>query len=289
MRLSPPKLIALAAGLLGLVGALLPFYRVAPLIFIGAVPQSQLVPPNTSLAHSGVFGGLVILLAIALGSAPLIIPLDRARAMTGFGLASIVVGMILGDFLRRSMFGRTFALGFYLVVIAFALLAYIYARQAYAPAGDAQSRYGRIGWLEGTSLIVLLLTFCASAIPYLQPSPDIVGGWSGTPALMPEGISQTAGKFAHLEIASEDAAGNISGTLKVDGISGPIVGTLHGRHLSVTIPQTVPLGATYYGMNLEGYAGADSVASTMIESGSSQFNTPPLSYELVLTREVGQY
>jgi len=268
---------------------LLPFYKVEPLIFIGAVPPSQLVPPNTSLAHSGVFGGLVVLLAIALGAAPLIVPLDRARAITGFGLASIVVGMVLGDFLRRSMFGRTFALGFYLVLIAFVLLAYIYGRQASAPSGDAGSRAGRVGWLEGTSLIALFLVFCASATPYLQSSPDIVGRWSGTPAIMPEGMSQTAGKFAHLEIASVDAAGNITGSLKVDGISGPIAGTLHGGHLSLTIPQSVPIGATYYGMNLEGTVGGDSIASTMIESGSSQFNTPPLAYELVLTREVGQY
>jgi hypothetical protein len=130
--LGPEKIIALTGGFFGLVGALLPFYRVDAQAFIGPVDLVRINFPTPSLAHAGALGALVILAAIALGIAPLITLPTRAANLAGFGVAAAVLGMVLGDFLRSSMFGRTFADGFYFTLIGFALLCYAYARRAYA-------------------------------------------------------------------------------------------------------------------------------------------------------------
>ncbi len=130
--LGPEKIMALVGGLFGLVGALLPFYRVDAAIFIGPVDWARVNLPTPSLAHAGPIGTLIILASIGLGVAPLITLPTRAVNLAGFGLAAIILGMVLGDFLRSAMFGRTFAAGFYYTLIGFALLCYVYARRAYS-------------------------------------------------------------------------------------------------------------------------------------------------------------
>ena len=129
--LGPEKIMALVGGFFGLLGALLPFYRVDIQAFIGPIDLARINMPSPSLAHAGLMGSFVILAAIALGIAPLITLRTRAVSLAGFGLATAVLGMVLGDFLRSSMFGRTFGDGFYYSLVGFALLSYVYARRAY--------------------------------------------------------------------------------------------------------------------------------------------------------------
>ena len=116
---------------MGLLGALLPFYRVEPPIFIGTMTDvARLHPPTPSLLHIGAIGVIVMLVAIALGIGPLVTLPTRTLTLTGFGLAAMVLGMVLGDFLQSFQFGRIFADGFYCALLGFGLLTYVYARQA---------------------------------------------------------------------------------------------------------------------------------------------------------------
>jgi hypothetical protein len=123
--------------------------------------------------------------------------------------------------------------------------------------------------------------------PYFGSSPYLVGKWSGTPAVMPAGLEQTAGRFARLDITGADAAGNVSGTLTVDGVTGPIVGKLHGHHMSFVITSSRLGGSTSYGLGFEGTARGATIDATLTEFGASQWNRPLLNYELSLTPDQG--
>jgi len=154
---------------------------------------------------------------------------------------------------------------------------------------DAKPTYGTgrkepFGWLEGTFVACLALIFIASISPYVGRSPYVVGEWSGTPAIMPAGISVTAGKFVRLDITDVDAAGNVAGSMKVVGISGPIVGKLHGHHLSLIMTTSQPTGPVHYGVAFDGTIRGGTIDGTLMESGSNQWNTPPLNYEVSLKR-----
>jgi hypothetical protein len=140
------------------------------------------------------------------------------------------------------------------------------------------------GWLEATFVVGLALIVIASVSPYLGGSPYVLGAWSGTPAIMPLGISVTAGKFVRLDITDVDSAGNVAGSMKVVGISGPIAGKVHGRHLSLIVTSSEPAGPVYYGIAFEGTIRGDTIDGTLMESGSSQWNTRPLNYEVSLRR-----
>jgi hypothetical protein len=129
--LGPEKILALVGGFFGLLGALLPFYRIDAQAYIGPIDLVRINFPTPSLAHAGALGAFVILAAIALSVAPLITLPTRLVNLAGFGLAAAVLGMVLGDLLRSSMFGRIFADGFYFTLAGFALLCYVYARRAY--------------------------------------------------------------------------------------------------------------------------------------------------------------
>jgi hypothetical protein len=130
--LGPEKTLAIVGGALGLLGALLPFYRVDLPMFIGAVDPAQIQRPSTSLMHVSGIGAIVILASIGLGIGPLLTLPTRAVTLVGFACASTVLGMLLGIFFQNSLFGRTFAEGFYCTILGFALLCYTYARSAYA-------------------------------------------------------------------------------------------------------------------------------------------------------------
>jgi hypothetical protein len=130
--LGPEKIMALVGGFLGLLGAVLPFYRIDAQAFIGPVDLVRINLPTPSLVHAGAIGAIVILVAIVLGVAPLITQRTRAVSLVGFGLAATMLGMVLGDFARSVMFGRTFGDGFYYTLVGFALLGYVYAQRAYS-------------------------------------------------------------------------------------------------------------------------------------------------------------
>ena len=133
--LGPEKIMALGGGFLGVLGALLPFYRVDAQAFIGPVDLVRINLPTPSLAHAGAMGAIVILVAIVCGIAPFITQRTRAVSLVGFGLAATILGMVLGDLARSAMFGRTFGDGFYYTLTGFALLSYLYAQRAHsAPA-----------------------------------------------------------------------------------------------------------------------------------------------------------
>jgi hypothetical protein len=143
----------------------------------------------------------------------------------------------------------------------------------------------RFGWLEVGFLAGLALVICLSMSPYIGPSPFVIGKWSGTPAVMPAGLEQTAGRFAHLDILSADPTGTIAGTLKVDAISGPVVGRLYGHHLSLIITSSGLPGQAYYGIGFEGTIRGATIDGTLEEIGTSQWDRKPLNYELSLTPE----
>ncbi len=146
--------------------------------------------------------------------------------------------------------------------------------------GDWQLGRLEIAWLAGVALVI-----CLSILPYIGTSPRVLGKWSGTPAVMPAGLAQTAGRFARLDLSAVDSAGNLTGTLKVDSISGPIVGKLYGHHISLTVTSSGLPGPAYYGMALEGTLRGNSIDGTLTEIGTSQWNRKPLNYEVSLLAE----
>jgi hypothetical protein len=152
-----------------------------------------------------------------------------------------------------------------------------------AHCGSRVSTAWRFGWFEAAWIAGLAAVICLSISPYFGSSPYIVGKWSGTPAVMPAGLEQTAGRFARLDITGADAAGNISGTLSVDGLAGPVVGKLRGHHVSLLISSSQLTGPAYYGMGFEGTLSGGAIEGTLSEIGTSQWDRPPLNYELSLT------
>ncbi|MBV8459947.1 MAG: hypothetical protein JO009_03575 [Candidatus Eremiobacteraeota bacterium] len=143
----------------------------------------------------------------------------------------------------------------------------------------------RFGWLELGFLGGTALVICLSMSPYIGPSPFVIGKWSGTPAVMPAGLEQTAGRFARLDLTNADLSGNIAGTLKVDAVSGPFVGKMYGHHLSLVITSSGLPGPAYYGVGFEGTIRRATIDGTLEEIGTSQWDRQPLNYELSLTPE----
>ncbi len=156
------------------------------------------------------------------------------------------------------------------------------------PVRNKRKNEWRFGSFETAWLVGLILILFLTVTPYLGPTPNVLGEWSGTPAVLPAGLEQTAGRFARLEITGVDARGILSGTLKVDGVSGPIIGRLHGRHLSLIINSPSPSDPTYYGMGFEGTVRRNSIDGTLAEIGESQWNRKPLSYEVSLLPGSGE-
>ncbi len=106
--------------------------------------------------------------------------------------------------------------------------------------------------------------------------------------MMPEGLEQTAGRFAHLDITQEDLNGNLSGSLKVDAVSGPFIGKIYGHHMSLILTSSGLSGPDSYGMEFEGTIRGASIDGTLVEIGTSQWRREPLNYELSLTPESGE-
>ncbi len=127
----PEKILVVVGSVMGLLGAFLPFYRMEVQAFIGPVDWARVNQPAPNLIHAGAIGAIVILATITLGAIPFLALPTRTANLAGFGLATLVLGMVLNDFLRNSMFGRTFGAGFYSTLIGFAFLCYVYARRAY--------------------------------------------------------------------------------------------------------------------------------------------------------------
>jgi hypothetical protein len=145
----------------------------------------------------------------------------------------------------------------------------------------------KFGWLEASWVAGLALVIFLAKSPYLGPSPYVIGKWSGTPAVMPAGLEQTAGRFAHLNITAVDPAGNVSGTLTVAAVARPFVGKMYGRHMSLVISSSRFPGPAYYGRGFEGTVRDGSIDGTLTEIGTSEWNRNPLNYEIVLTPDTG--
>lgn len=140
----------------------------------------------------------------------------------------------------------------------------------------------RFSWFEAAWLTGMAFVVWYSVSAYSGRSPYIVGKWSGTPAVMPEGLMQTAGRFARLNITGSDANGDVTGTLSVDGPAYPVAGTLWGHHLSLVTMSSALAAQPYYGFGFEGTLRGSSLDGTLTELGASQWNRPPISFELSL-------
>ena len=129
MNLGQEKIIALVGGLLGVLGAFLPFYAIPTDSMLGATDI------NPSLMGQGGIGLLVLALAIVLGALPFVIAQNRLVTAIGFALATFVIGVIIGG-RALAFFGQQvpvdFGAGFYLGLLGFAVLAYGYGRKAIA-------------------------------------------------------------------------------------------------------------------------------------------------------------
>ena len=130
MSLGTEKLTYVAGGLLGAIGALLPFYSIPSDSMLGDVTGG-----SPSLVGQGGVGMLVLALAIVLGGAPLLMTLTRVMSLAGFGLAAAVIGLLIGH-RTMSFMGQTmpldFGVGYYLVFLGFAVLVYAYCKRSNA-------------------------------------------------------------------------------------------------------------------------------------------------------------
>jgi hypothetical protein len=132
MSLGTEKITCIVGGVVGAIGALLPFYSIPTDSLLGEATGSA---TSASLAGQGGIGLLVLALAVVLGGAPLLITLSRMVSLIGFGLAAVVLGLLIGDrtvsFLGQSI-PVDFGIGYYLAFLGFAVLVYAYGRRANA-------------------------------------------------------------------------------------------------------------------------------------------------------------
>ena len=133
-NLGPEKTASIAGGLLGLLGAVLPFYvipNVGDILGNGGGTST-----SSSLVSQGSIGIAVMLLAVVLGVGPLFTARSRMIGLAGFGLASAVLGMLISDRAGLSFFGQSmvpdFGIGWYSGLVGFAVLAWVYWRRSMA-------------------------------------------------------------------------------------------------------------------------------------------------------------
>jgi hypothetical protein len=134
-NLGPEKVTSIVGGVLGLLGALLPFYVIPN---VGQILDTASTPTSSSLVNQGSVGIVVMLLAVVLGAGPLLAARSRTLGLAGFGLASAVLGMVISDRAGLSFFGQSmvpdFGIGWYSAFVGFAVLAWVYWRRAMANA-----------------------------------------------------------------------------------------------------------------------------------------------------------
>jgi hypothetical protein len=135
-NLGPEKTTSIAGGVLGLLGALLPFYvipNVADVLGNGGGTST-----SSSLVNQGSEGIIVMLLAVLLGAGPFFAPRSRMFGVAGFGLAAAVLGVLISDRAGLSFFGQSmvpdFGIGWYSAFVGFAVLAWVYWRRSMASA-----------------------------------------------------------------------------------------------------------------------------------------------------------
>lgn len=135
-NLGPEKTTSIVGGLLGLLGALLPFYvipNVADVLGNGGGTST-----SSSLVSQGSEGIIVLLLAVVLGAGPFFAPRSRMFSVAGFGLAAAVLGVLLSDRAGLSFFGQSmvpdFGIGWYSAFVGFAVLVWVYWRRSMASA-----------------------------------------------------------------------------------------------------------------------------------------------------------
>lgn len=126
MSLGAEKLTSLVGGIVGAIGALLPFYSMPAEV-------SDITGTSPSMVGQGGIGWLVFLLAIVLGGLPLLMKPTRLFAIAGFGLSTAALGLLIGDrtisFLGQSI-PIDFGAGFYFMIVGFLVLAYAYGRRS---------------------------------------------------------------------------------------------------------------------------------------------------------------
>jgi hypothetical protein len=129
-NLGPEKVASIVGGVLGLLGAVLPFYsipNVGDLIDTSGVPTPNLV-------GQGPVGIIVILLALVLGALPFITAPSRMIGLAGFGLSAAVLGMLVSERAGFTFFGQSmvpdFGIGYYAALFGFAILAWVYGQRA---------------------------------------------------------------------------------------------------------------------------------------------------------------
>jgi hypothetical protein len=132
-NLGPEKVTSIAGGILGLLGALLPFYVIPN---VGQILDTGSTPTSSSLVSQGSVGIIVMLLAAVLGAGPFFAPRSRMFGVAGFGLAAAVLGMVISDRAGLSFFGQSmvpdFGIGWYSAFVGFAVLAWVYWRRSMA-------------------------------------------------------------------------------------------------------------------------------------------------------------
>ena len=126
--LGPEKVTGLVGGLLGVLGAVLPYYAIPSDSILG-----EATGVSSSLASEGIIGLLIIALAILLAAAPFMAMRSRMMSLVGFGLAVFVIGMLIGN-RAISFMGQTIPVdlgaGYYLGILGFAILAFVHGRRA---------------------------------------------------------------------------------------------------------------------------------------------------------------
>ena len=129
-NLGPEKTASLIGGVLGILGAVLPFYSIPN---VEGMLDTVSVP-TASLVNQGSLGAIIIVLSLVLAAGPFFSAATRSIALTGFGLSAAVIGMLLSDRAGFSFYGQgmvpDFGAGYYLALVGFAILAWVYGRRA---------------------------------------------------------------------------------------------------------------------------------------------------------------
>jgi len=126
----PQQKLSLVGGVLALVGSFLPFYVIN-------MPAGMGSGGSMSFMNTGLPGFLALLAAIVLSVIGIMPAPSRLLTLLGFGLATLVLGMLLFAFAGSGLeaanpaaagvFGR--GIGFYMLGIGYLLLEYTYVQQ----------------------------------------------------------------------------------------------------------------------------------------------------------------
>ncbi len=135
-------------------------------------------------------------------------------------------------------------------------------------------------------ILVLVVLALVNFWPYLQPTPNVIGEWSGSPSNAPAAAQYLGNGLVQLTIANVGAGGTLSGTMSIAGVySEPISGNITGRHITVDANfSNLSFAGGYLTLNVSGIVNGDTIDGKLIENVHAGPVTLPVSSAIALSR-----